>query len=294
VAETDATVLIQGETGVGKELIARAIHQSSRRSGKTFVKLNCAALPTNLVESELFGHEKGAFTGADRIRKGRFELADGGSLLLDEISELPLEIQAKLLRVLQEGQFERVGGSHTLSVDVRIIATTNRKLKDEIVEGRFRSDLYYRLNVYPITVPPLRNRLEDIPLLVQYFVTQITSDIGKKIDQVPSYVMTRLQQYDWPGNVRELRNVLEQAVIHSPKNILQLPKGFAAYPFAGTSANPATGIDSLESVEKHHILKVLEATGWRISGPKGAAKILQINPSTLRFRIKKLKIIKDQ
>ncbi|UCD81527.1 MAG: sigma 54-interacting transcriptional regulator, partial [Desulfobacterales bacterium] len=293
VAETDATVLIHGDTGVGKELIARAIHQSSRRADQPFVRLNCAALPTNLVESELFGHEKGAFTGADRIRKGRFELADSGSLLLDEISELPLETQAKLLRVLQEGQFERVGGSHTLSVDVRIIATTNRKLKDEIFEGRFRSDLFYRLNVYPITVPPLRSRLEDIPLLVQYFVAQIASGMGKKIDQVPPYVMTRLQQYEWPGNVRELRNVLEQAVIHSPNHILQLPKGVAASSNEGAQTNPADGFDSLESIEKRHILKVLEATGWRISGPKGAATILGINPSTLRFRMNKLGIRKN-
>ncbi len=186
--------MIQGETGVGKELIARAVHKSSRLADKPFVKLNCAALPSNLVESELFGHEKGAFTGADHLRKGRFELADGGTLLLDEISELPMETQAKLLRVLQEGQFERVGGSQTLSVDVRIIATTNRNLKDEIVEGRFRSDLFYRLNVYPITVPPLRERLEDIPLLVQYFVTQISSRMGTKIDQVPPYVMAQLQE----------------------------------------------------------------------------------------------------
>jgi PAS domain S-box-containing protein len=292
VAETDATVLIQGETGVGKELVARAIHQSSGRADRPFVRVNCAALPMNLVESELFGHEKGAFTGADQLRKGRFELADRGTLLLDEISELPLETQAKLLRVLQEGQFERVGGSHTLSVDVRIIATTNRKLKDEILEGRFRSDLFYRLNVYPITVPPLRSRLEDIPLLVQYLVTQIAGEMGKKIDQVPPYVMTRLGQYDWPGNVRELRNVLEQAVIHSSDHVLQLPKGFAATSYKGVSANPANGFDSLEVVEKQHILKALEATGWRISGPKGAATILGINPSTLRFRMKKLGIMK--
>jgi len=196
--------------------------------------------------------------------------------------------------VLQEGQFERVGGSRTLAVDVRIIATTNRKLKDEIVEGRFRSDLFYRLNVYPITVPPLRDRLEDIPLLVQYFVTQIAGRMGMKIDQVPPYVMTRLEEYDWPGNIRELRNVLEQAVIHSRNRVLQLPQGFAATPPEGASTNPANGFDSLEIVEKQHILKVLETTGWRISGPKGAATILAINPSTLRFRMKKLGISKDR
>ena len=293
VAETDASVLIQGETGVGKELVARAIHQSSRRADKPFVRVNCAALPTNLVESELFGHERGAFTGAERLRKGRFELADGGTLLLDEVSELPLETQAKLLRVLQECQFERVGGSQTLSVDVRIIATTNRKLKDEIVEGRFRSDLFYRLNVYPITVPSLRSRLEDIPLLVQYLVAQIAGEMVKKIDQVPPYVMARLQEYDWPGNVRELRNVLEQAVIHSPDHVLQLPKGFAASPSRTVRTDLPTGFEPLASVEKEYILKVLEATGWRISGPKGAATILGINPSTLRFRMKKLQIRKD-
>jgi transcriptional regulator with GAF, ATPase, and Fis domain len=292
VAETEASVLIQGKTGVGKELIARAIHQSSRQSDKPFVKLNCAALPTNLVESELFGHEKGAFTGADRIRKGRFEMADGGTLLLDEISELPMETQAKLLRILQEGQFERVGGSQTLSVVVRIIATTNRNLNDEIVEGRFRSDLFYRLNVYPITVPPLRDRLEDIPLLVRYFVAQISSRMGKKIDQVPPYVMAQLQDHDWPGNVRELRNVLEQAVIRSPSRILQLPKGFDAEKNPSVSRKSRDEFVSLEALEKQHILKVLDATGWRISGPKGASKILGLNASTLRFRMKKLGIRK--
>jgi chemotaxis protein methyltransferase CheR len=292
VAETKATVLIQGETGVGKELIARAVHQSSRQADKPFVKLNCAALPSNLVESELFGHEKGAFTGADRLRKGRFELADGGTLLLDEISELPMETQAKLLRVLQEGQFERVGGSQTLSVDVRVITITNRNLKDEIVEGRFRSDLFYRLNVYPITVPPLRDRLEDIPLLVQYFAAQISSRMGKKIDQVPPYMMAQLQDHDWPGNVRELRNVLEQAVIRSPGRILQLPKGFDAERSHPGQGNPVDGFATLEALEKQHILKVLKSTGWRISGPKGASNILGLNPSTLRFRMKKLGIRK--
>jgi chemotaxis protein methyltransferase CheR len=292
VAETEATVLIQGETGVGKELIARAVHQSSRLADNPFIKLNCAALPSNLVESELFGHEKGAFTGADQLRKGRFELADGGTLLLDEISELPMETQAKLLRVLQEGQFERVGGSQTLSVVVRIIATTNRNLKDEIVAGRFRSDLFYRLNVYPITVPPLRQRLDDIPLLVQYFAAQISSRMGKKIDQVPPYVVAQLQDHDWPGNVRELHNVLEQAVIRSSSRILQLPKGFDAEKSHPVQENTGDGFATLETLEKQHILKVLNATGWRISGPKGASNILGLNASTLRFRIKKLGIRK--
>ena len=219
-------------------------------------------------------------------------MADGGTLLLDEISELPLETQSKLLRVLQEGQFERVGGSQTLSVVVRVIATTNRKLKDEIVAGRFRSDLFYRLNVYPITVPPLRDHLEDIPLLVQHFVAQISSRMGKKIDQVPPYVMAQLQDHDWPGNVRELRNVLEQAVIGSPSHILQLPKGFDAERSHSVQGNPADGFASLEVLERQHILKVLDATGWRISGPKGASHILGLNASTLRFRMKKLGIRK--
>jgi chemotaxis protein methyltransferase CheR len=219
-------------------------------------------------------------------------LADGGTLLLDEISELPMETQAKLLRVLQEGQFERVGGSQTLSVDVRIIATTNRNLKDEIVEGRFRSDLFYRLNVYPITVPPLRHRLDDIPLLVQYFAAQISSRMAKKIDQVPPYVMAQLQDHDWPGNVRELRNVLEQAVIRSPSRILQLPKGFDAEKNSSSSRKSRDEFVSLEALEEQHILKVLDATGWRISGPKGASNILGLNASTLRFRMKKLGIRK--
>jgi chemotaxis protein methyltransferase CheR len=205
-----------------------------------------------------------------------------------------METQAKLLRVLQEGQFERVGGSQTLSVAVRIIATTNRNLKDEIVEGRFRSDLFYRLNVYPITVPPLRQRIDDIPLLVQYFAAQISSRMGKKIDRVPASVMAQLQDHDWPGNVRELRNVLEQAVIRSTSGILKLPKGFDAERFHTIQANPEDGFATIEELEKQHILKVLEATGWRISGPKGASNILGLNASTLRFRMKKLGISKPR
>ncbi len=226
VAETDAIVLVQGETGTGKELVSRAIHQTSLRSDKPFVKVSCAALPANLVESELFGHEKGAFTGAIQMRKGRFEVADKGTLFLDEISELPAGTQAKLLRVVQEGQFEWVGNSRTITVDVRIIAATNRDLEKDVAAGRFRADLYYRLNVYPITVPPLRNRRGDIPLLVAFFVPRISSDLGKHVNQIPPSVLEALLKYDWPGNVRELRNVLERTIITTPDQVLRLPHDF--------------------------------------------------------------------
>lgn len=291
VADTDATVLVQGETGTGKELITRAIHEQSKRSEKPFVKVNCAALPSSLVESELFGHERGAFTGAEQLRKGRFELADGGTLFLDEISELPLDTQTKLLRVLQDGEFERVGGSQTLKVDVRIICATNHDLNEEVAKGRFRPDLYYRLNVYPITVPPLRKRREDIPLLVEYFIPQIASRIGKHIDQISPQMMKQFMAYDWPGNVRELKNVLERAIITTPDSILRSPKEIDQ-----TIVNQPENVDvmenlsTLEDVERNHILTVLRATDWRISGPKGAAKILGLNPSTLRSRLKKLGI----
>jgi PAS domain S-box-containing protein len=292
VAKTDSTVLILGETGTGKELIARAIHRNGNRANKPFIKLNCAALPEKLVESELFGHESGAFTGADRKRKGRFELADGGTLFLDEIGELSLEMQAKLLRVLQEGQFERVGGSKTLSVDVRVITASNRNLNEEIVAGRFRADLFYRLNVYPITVPPLRDRREDIPLLVEYFVARISARIGKDIRRVPARTMDQLTAYTWPGNVRELQNVVERAIITSPTDELQLPErlGGRNHPQSNNLGNRNGELTSLDTVERAYITRVLQTTGWRISGPKGAAKILDLNPSTLRYRIKKLGI----
>ncbi len=290
VAETDATVLVQGETGVGKELISRTIHEASPRAKMPLVKVNCAALPANLVESELFGHVSGAFTGADQLRKGRFELADGGTILLDEISELSLETQAKLLRVLQESQFERVGGSETLTVDVRIIAITNRILKDEIAAGRFRADLFYRLNVYPITVPPLRNRKDDIPLLIKYFVPRIASRMGKTVDKIPPYVMDQLTSYEWPGNVRELRNVLERAIITSQDRILNLPERIGSDATRSTEVDCSNGFSTLEAIERRHIMRVLEATGWLISGPKGAAQVLGLNPSTLRSRLKKLAI----
>ena len=294
VAETDATVLIQGETGVGKELVSRAIHNTSRRSQKPFIKVNCAALPANLVESELFGHEAGAFTGADRLRKGRFELADGGTIFLDEISELPLDLQSKLLRVLQEGQFERVGGSNPLKVDVRVIAATNLIVSEEVAEGRFRPDLFYRLNVYPITVPPLRTRREDIPLLVNHFVPQIAARIGKNVDQIPPHVLEKLTTYDWPGNVRELVNIIERAVITSRDGVIRLPGEMAepVKPFVNTRDTQVQPMD-LQTIERQHIISVLNSVNWRISGPKGAAKILGLNPSTLRFRMQKLGISKN-
>ncbi|MGA9537760.1 MAG: sigma 54-interacting transcriptional regulator [Desulfobacterales bacterium] len=276
-----------------KELVSRAIHNTSRRSQKPFIEVNCAALPANLVESELFGHEAGAFTGADRLRKGRFELADGGTIFLDEISELPLELQSKLLRVLQEGQFERVGGSNPLKVDVRVIAATNLILSEEVAEGRFRPDLFYRLNVYPITVPPLRTRREDIPLLVNHFVPQIAARMGKTVDQIPPHVLEKLTAYDWPGNVRELINILERAVITSFDSVIRLPEEIAETTKPPENAsNAQTQPVDLQTVERQHIISVLNSVNWRISGPKGAAKILGLNPSTLRFRMQKLGISK--
>jgi PAS domain S-box-containing protein len=296
VAKTDATVLLQGETGVGKELIAQAIHEKSSRSDRPYVKVNCATLPEALVESELFGHEKGAFTGADRQRKGRFELADGGTILLDEVGELPAGTQAKLLRVLQEGEFERVGGSSTLKVNVRVIAATNRKLNDDVSAGRFRRDLFYRLNVYPITIPPLRERREDVPLLVSHYAREIGARLGKTITEVPAQVMREFTQYNWPGNIRELQNVIERALIVSPDGVLRLPE-----PLLQATTTPdgesdgfkqAIKVSTLDEAEREHILRALEATGWRIEGPKGAAAMLKVHPSTLRFRMKKLGLAK--
>jgi len=289
VAATEATVLIQGETGVGKELVARAVHEASSRSTKPFVRVNCSALPANLIESELFGHERGAFTGATRRRQGRFELADGGTILLDEIAELPQETQSKLLRVVQEGEFERVGSSDTITVDVRFLAATNRNLTKEIEAGRFRTDLFYRLNVYPITVPPLRDRRSDIPLLVNHFVQRIGRGIGKPIDEVPGSVLRQLTEYDWPGNVRELQNVLERAVIVSTGNVLRLPEGLAQQEAKKQVASLSKGKPkSLREVERQHIAAVLERTGGRIGGPGGAAEMLDLHPNTLRSRMKKL------
>ncbi len=289
VAATDATVLVLGETGTGKELIARAVHNLSARRQRPLVKINCAALPANLIESELFGHEKGAFTGALAKKIGRFELANEGTIFLDEIGDLSMELQAKLLRVLQEGEFERLGNANTLKVNVRVIAATNRNLDAEIEQGKFREDLYYRLNVFPILLPPLRERKEDIPLLVRHFVKKFSPRAGKHIEAVPQKVMDTLQAYQWPGNVRELENIIERAVIVSRGKLLELgdwlPRQIAS---SGIS-----GIPTLEENEKALILEALERTNWRVSGEKGAAKILAINPQTLVSRMKKLGIRRE-
>lgn len=286
VAATDATVLILGESGTGKELLARAVHNISVRGKRPLVKVNCSALPVNLIESELFGHEKGAFTGAIARKIGRFELANGGTIFLDEIGDLPLELQVKLLRVLQEGEFERLGSSVTHKVDVRIIAATNRDLHTEIEQGRFREDLFYRLNVFPIVIPPLRERKEDIPLLIKHFVKKYCRKIGKPVANIPQSFVDKLQAYNWPGNVRELENIIERAVIVSPGEKLVLgdwlPKN--------NGQNGNSQLSSLDENERNHIIKALEKTGWRISGEKGAAKLLQINAKTLESRMKKLGI----
>jgi formate hydrogenlyase transcriptional activator len=291
VAATDSTVLIQGETGTGKELVARAIHDASARRERPLVKLNCAALPRELVESELFGHEKGAFTGALQQRRGRFELADGGTLFLDEVGELPLDTQAKLLRVLQEREFERVGGSRSLRVDVRVIAATNRDLQSQVAAGRFRSDLYYRLNVFPIVVPPLRERRDDVPRLVQHFAAKAARKLGRTLDGVSPAFIERASAYDWPGNIRELENVVERAMIMSRGPMLD---GAALLsPSAGpTAPAPMPVAATLEEMERVHIRRVLEDTHWQIEGDRGAARALGLNPSTLRGRLRKLGIHK--
>ena len=285
IAQTDTAVLILGETGTGKELIARAIHGGGPRKNRSLVKVNCAALPHSLMESELFGHERGAFSGAVNGRPGRFEVADGATLFLDEIGELPFELQAKLLRVLQDGEFERVGSSHTVKVDVRIIAATNRDLENEVKKGRFRKDLWYRLSVFPITVPPLRDRREDIPALVEFFVDEISKRMGKSIDHVPQGTMDTLQKYYWPGNIRELKNVIERAVINSPKNKLRLMDSLKNLRESFTTAN-----QTMEKVEHDHIVRILKKTRWKVSGKNGAAEILGLNPSTLHGRMRKLGI----
>jgi formate hydrogenlyase transcriptional activator len=310
VAKTDASVLISGETGTGKELFARAIHSASPRHDKPLIKLSCAALPASLVESELFGHEKGAFSGAINRRIGRFELAQGGTIFLDEIGEVPMEVQVKLLRVLQEREFERVGGSEPIKVDVRVIAATNRDLAKAIRDGKFREDLFYRLNVFPIHLPPLRERVGDLALLVQFLVAKFAARVGVRIEAIGDTTMRRINRYTWPGNIRELENVLERAIILSngptleidaevfastPKDGAPAPVAFGQTSFPQT-ALPAAGeagsrpLESLESTERNHILAALKQTGGVVDGPHGAAKILALHPNTLRSRMKKLGI----
>ena len=292
VASTNATVLIMGESGTGKELIARAVHNISNRAKRPLVKVNCATLPANLIESELFGHERGAFTGAMERKIGRFELADGGTIFLDEIGELPIELQAKLLRVLQEGEFERLGNPKTMKVNVRVIAATNRNLANAIEKKEFREDLYYRLNVFPINCPPLRERKEDIPLLVKHFLQKHESRVGKKIAKVASNVMAALTVYDWPGNIRELENLIERAMILSPGNSLE-DGDWLPSPKINATANSKNASTKLEDIEKNHIIEVLKKTNWKVSGEKGAAKILGLNPTTLEARMKKMGIKRD-
>jgi transcriptional regulator with GAF, ATPase, and Fis domain len=285
VAETDATVLLFGETGTGKELLARAIHRQSRRRDQPLVTVNCAALPATLIESELFGRERGAFTGAHASQAGRFELANRGTLFLDEIGELPLELQPKLLRVLQNGQLERLGGPRTIEVDVRLIAATNRDLFEEVRQGRFRRDLFYRLNVFPITLPSLRDRREDIPALVHHLVDRYARALRKRIDAIPPSVIHALEAYDWPGNIRELENVIQCSIIQSSGTTLELREAWMP-----CVESVASGGMTLVEVERRHIFHVLESCRWRIEGQGGAAQTLAMKSSTLRSRMLKLGI----
>jgi formate hydrogenlyase transcriptional activator len=286
VAPTDSTVLLQGETGTGKELIARSIHNISSRCGRPYIRLNCAAIPFDLLESELFGHEKGAFTGAIGQKIGRFELADKGTLFLDEVGDIPLALQSKLLRILQEQEFERLGSTRTHQVDVRLVAATNRDLVDMVKQREFRNDLYYRLNVFPITLPPLRERREDIPALVTHFVELYGRRMGKQIEHIPAETMAALRSYDWPGNIRELQNFIERSVILSDGVVLRSP--LAKLKSSPEAESP--GATTLEEAERHHIRKTLETTRWVVAGPNGAAARLGIKRSTLYFRMQKLGI----
>jgi formate hydrogenlyase transcriptional activator len=288
VAPTDSTVLLCGETGTGKELISCKIHEQSRRSGRQMVKVNCAALPANLIESELFGRERGAFTGALTREIGRFELANGSTILLDEIGELPLELQSKLLRVLQEGEFERLGSPRTIKVDVRVIAATNCNLAEAVRAGKFREDLFYRFNVFPITIPPLRERREDIPLLVWHFVRELSQEMGRNIEAIQGSTMEALKNYSWPGNIRELRNIVERFMITSPDTVFRMD-----LPFADESpaiARPET----LAEAERNHILRILEMVSWRVRGEGGAAQILSVKPTTLESIMRKHGIVRNQ
>ena len=291
VAPGDSTVLLLGETGTGKELIARAIHNRSNRRDQSFVKLNCAAIPSGLLESELFGHERGAFTGAITQQVGRLELADRGSLFLDEIGDIPLELQPKLLRVLQEREFERLGSTRTRRVDVRVVAATHRDLEGMILDKQFRSDLYYRLNVLPIFLPPLRERPEDIPLLVRHFVQQSARRVGKSIETIPSGTMDALRHYPWPGNIRELENVIERAVILGSGPVLQISNRDLSTRIV--ARRDADRPQTLEEVERNHIVTTLKETRWILSGSSGAAARLGLNRSTLYFRMKKLGIARS-
>jgi transcriptional regulator with GAF, ATPase, and Fis domain len=291
------TVLILGETGTGKELVARAVHERSTRRSRPLIKVNCATLPANLIESELFGHEKGSFTGALTRQLGRFELASGGTIFLDEIGDLPLSLQTKLLRVLQEGELERLGSGKTIKVDVRVIAATNRDLEEALRTGTFRHDLYYRLNVYPIRVPPLRERKDDIAVLATTFLADANLRLGQGSPEVRDSILDTLRRYDWPGNIRELQNVIERAAVLSRGKILELPEDWGGPQVAGWIAAKRIGMmfdapspnePTLEELERGHILEILQQTGWRIEGPKGAAAILGLHPSTLRSRMLRL------
>jgi PAS domain S-box-containing protein len=288
IAATDTNVLVLGETGTGKELVVRAIHSNSLRKKRTLVKVNCAALPPNLIESELFGHEKGSFTSSQARHFGRFEVANNATLFLDEIGELPLDLQAKLLRVVEDGEFERLGSTDTIKVDTRIIAATNRNLEDEVRNGRFREDLWYRINIFPITMPPLRDRMDDIPLLVDFYVKKISKRLGKTIENIPNSVMSALQNYHWPGNVRELQNVLERAMLNSSGPTLQLVDGLKK-----SSRDLTASKKTLEEVERDYIVKTLEQTQWKVGGKNSASEILGLNRSTLRARMRKLYIKKS-
>lgn len=287
VAPTDSAVLITGETGTGKGVVARAIHELSRRKKNRTVTVNCAALTPTLIESELFGREKGAYTGSTEMQIGRFELADKGTLILDEVTELPMDLQAKLLRAIQEGEFERLGSPRTIKVDVRILALTGKNLKEEVAKGRFRQDLYYRLNVFPIVIPPLRDRKEDIPLFVEHFVAEFNRKMQKEIKNIPKHVIEKLMSYSWPGNVRELENIIEHAVIISQGATLQIGEILET---TGPELSEDHMITNLSEIEKRHILKILEKANWRIEGQKGAALLLGLHPNTLRGRMQKLGI----